>query len=111
MFIHRVCILQAHRFAFFMDAHCEVWFVSPGLVFGRGYFWWFCLFVFVWFFSSLLFFVCVLFILFSLFFIIVFEALTHQVSGISYRIGPCLLVILKACTEMLLSSSKRKNYI
>lgn len=69
-----------------------------------------CLFLCV-FFSSLLFFVGVLFILFSLFFIIVFEALTHQVSGISYRIGPCLLVILKACTEMLLSSSKRKNYI
>lgn len=109
MFIPRVCILQIHTFALFMDAHYEVWFVflfscSGVLVLVVLVVLFVCLFCV--FFPFLVIF-CLCLISFG-FFCLFFEALTQQVSGIGYMIGPCLLMILKACTESLLNSSKIK---
>lgn len=102
IFIPRVCILQTHTFALFRDTHCEVWFV---FLFSWSS-------VLVWVVLVVLFvyccFVCILFLFCFNFYQGFFEALTHQVSGINYMVGPCLLMILKACTESLLSYSKIK---
>lgn len=109
MLIPRVCILQIHTFALFMDAHYEVWFVFlfswSGVLVLLALVVLFVCFCVVFFLTCYFLFV---FVLFPLFLIIVFEALTQQASGIGYTIGPCLLMILKACTESFLNSSKIK---